>query len=306
MHTLLVSGLLALLVGGASDKHVGWFPDQLAGGTRLERPTPYDNESVFDYMDGRAEVYLTFAYQQVTVAPYKVGAQRVDVMLFDLSTPAEAFGVWSLDYEGQHVDVMQNARWLPGTLRAWQGPYFLKVECEADAPEAKRFALEIARHFAAKIPAGPPLPPLAASLPREALKASGLRYFHHFDNLGGIFYISTRNVLELDYKTQVLFADAKWRNKPVKVMLVQYPSAAQATKAWDGFLAKVLSNKAVSGPAGERTEELAAGLFAGIRRMTGPKEEPRLVLTFETGSAEACREVLAALAKAAGPQEAER
>jgi hypothetical protein len=287
-----MAGTLVILLAGGCRQTPDRFPQRIAGGNRLEPPRVYDAKTIFDYMDGAAEIYFTYAFQNLTVVPYLVGKQRVTVEVYDMRTPAEAFGIFSNDWEGQSVEVAQDARYLLGTLRGWQGRFFVKIQGEKDTPEVKQFTTDLARHLAAKIEAGSAGPTLRSALPREALRLRRLRYFHRDTNLNNFYYISTENVLALSQDTEGLFAEGTWEKKPVKVLLLQYPTQAQRDQGWEGFCAKVLSDKAAAGPAGERVEEVAPGQFTGLRRLEGPQGQPRLAFCFEARSAKACQAVM--------------
>lgn len=306
-----MSGLVMMFaavvgLGATTDRHVAWFPAQLAGGTRLEAPKAYDRETIFDYMDGKGEIYLTYHMSQVTVAPYKLGEHKADVMIFDMQQPAEAFGIWSNDLDGEKVEFLQNARYNGGLLRGWVGPIFLKVDGEADNAEVKAFAIAMAKELAAKVKPAEPLPPLAAALPFKALALTNPRYFHSEMSLSAIYYVSTQNVLAVDPfgakpTVEAMFADATLDGKPAKVLLLQYENAAHREQGWTGYTQKVLSLKAAKGGDGSLAEELSKGQWSGALKVDGPGGLPRLVLVFEAASLQACQNGLAALAQAAGP-----
>jgi hypothetical protein len=296
MRTIFMAGTLAILLAGGCRQTPDRFPQRIAGGNRLEPPKVYDAQTIFDYMDGAAEIYFTYAFQNLTVVPYQVGPQRVSVEVYDMRTPAEAFGIFSNDWEGQAVDVAQgvSARYLAGTFRGCQGRFFVKIQGEKDTPEVKQFATDLARYLAAKIKApseGPGIT-LMSDLPWGTLKLWQLRYFHRDTNLNNFYYISTENVLALNQDTEGLFAEGAWEKKPVKVLLLQYPTKAQRDQGWEGFCTKVLSDKAAAGPAGERVEEVTPGQFTGLRRLEGPQAQPRLAFCFEAKTAQACQAVL--------------
>jgi hypothetical protein len=290
----------ALAAGATSDRHVAWFPAQLAGATRAGTPAVYDKQTIFDYMDGKGEVYLTYAYQQVTVAAYKLGDKDVEAMIFDMSTPAEAFGVWSLDLDGQRAGVLQDSRFNEGMLRGWQGSLFVKIDGDPDTPGLKDFAVALAKAIGARIDLGPALPPpLCRSLPAAALRLKNCRFFHRFDNLALFYYLSTQDVLELGPDTSAAFAEGSLDGKPLKVLLINYAAAAARDKAFETSLAKIFSNKATKDADGDPCEELDPGKFSGLRKVAGPGGEPRLAWCLEADTLPHCAAGLAALAKAA-------
>lgn len=288
----------AMGLAAPGNEQVGWFPDQVAGSARLEAPKVWDRETIFDYMDGKGEPYLTYAMRQVTTGAYKVGAHNVDVMIFDMQTPAEAFGIWSTVIEGETLDVLQNATYNGGVLRGWVGPYFLDIAGEVDAPEVKTFALAFAKDLASRVKPGDPLPPLNLTLPTEPLHLTKTRFFHAEMCLSGIYYVSTQNIFGLDNDTDCAFADATIDDKPAKVMVVEYDKPEQRERGWTAFTKKILSEKAAAGDGGALCEDMGEGLWWGIARLHGAKGQPRLAMVYDAASKDACQKGLAELAKA--------
>ncbi|MCC7494037.1 MAG: hypothetical protein IT204_16890 [Fimbriimonadaceae bacterium] len=276
-----------------------WLPETIGGARRIAGVSIYDPVTVFDYMDGKAEIYLTYAFRRLVVAPYQVGEQQVQVHLFDMTTAAEAFGIDSNLLAGEAVPGLQAARYQDGVLRGWQGQVFLKVEAEGDQPAVRQFAVAAAQHLATCLPAGEPFPPLAAALPREPLKLRELQYFHQQSNLDALFYISTENVLGLGPETSALLAAGELAARPLRVLLVEYPSEALRDQALTAYRAKVLSEKATARGAAGTFEELDPGFWSGVRPIRGPAGQPRLGLALEASTLQACQEALALLATSA-------
>ncbi|HIE53240.1 MAG TPA: hypothetical protein EYP85_15930 [Armatimonadetes bacterium] len=298
---LSIGGLLALGLAVGCAQAPDMFPLSIAGGSRTALPAVYNAQTIFDYMDGAAEIYFTYAFRRLYVAFYRLGKQQVTAEVYDMSTPAEAFGIFTNDLEGEPVEVAQGARYLEGTLRCWQDRFFVKIRGEQDTPELRPFAIQLAHYIATQVQREGNPPALTAALPK-ALQPRDLRYFHRDTNLNNFYYVSTENVLALSEKTEGVLADGQWEGKPVKVILLQYPTPAARDEGWKGFCEKVLSPQAKTGPAGERIEEFAPEEFTGIRRFLGPRGEPRLVLCFEAKTAEDCRAVLAEVAREKGGQ----
>lgn len=299
-----MSWLLTLTLLTAPADQRDWFPAQLAGWQRAATPEVWDRETVFDYMDGKAEIYLTYAMTHVTTVTYQLGEKHAEVLLFDLGTAAEAYGMYSNDLSGEPVMAMQGARFVDGLFRGWQGPLLLKLEGEPDTPEFKPFCIAMANEIAKHQHPGPELPPLSAALPITELALTELHYFHQVMCLDALYYLSTRNVLELSAQTNALLASGKLADQPLQVLLVEYGDPGTRDTALAGFREVVLSDQAKEGPIGVWTEELAPGLFTGVTKVDGRELQPRLVCCLDAVSVADCRAVLALLVKSAGPPEA--
>ncbi|MBI5834956.1 MAG: hypothetical protein HZB16_21855 [Armatimonadetes bacterium] len=300
MIGLALAFTAALSLTATTNDQVGWFPETVAGASRVEAPRVWDRETIFDYMDGKGEPYLTYSLRQVTTCTYKIGAHSADVMIFDMQTPAEAFGIWSTIIEDEAPDVLQSAGYNSGVFRGWVGPIFLDIAGEVDTPEVKTFALAFAKDLAARVKPGDKYPPLAAALPVEPLTLTKLRFFHAEMSLAGIYYVSTQNVFGLDAETDCMFADAVIDAKPAKVMVVEYDKPEQRERGWTAFTKKILSDKATAGDGGTLCEDMGEGLWWGIARVDGPEGKPRLAAVYDAASLAACQKGLAELVKSAG------
>ena len=68
------------------------LPERLGAWRAAGDPVLYDRDTVFRYMDGAAEVYLSFAFQSLLVGRYGgPGGHEVTVELYDMGNPADAF-----------------------------------------------------------------------------------------------------------------------------------------------------------------------------------------------------------------------
>jgi len=78
------SGLAALLPGAVGDWRVT-EPDQT-----------YDRENLYTYIDGGAELYLSYGFKKVVNRKYSnPGQPRIVLDLFDMGTSQNAFGVFA-------------------------------------------------------------------------------------------------------------------------------------------------------------------------------------------------------------------
>ena len=95
--------------GGAGPK----MPAQAAGWTAVEEAEAYDTESIYTYIDGHAEVYMAYGMKRCLSQRYAGPEGEPDIVLdlFEQASPADAFGVFTHDRDGEEVDVGQGANW---------------------------------------------------------------------------------------------------------------------------------------------------------------------------------------------------
>jgi hypothetical protein len=141
-------------------------------GWKLEsQPAKYTPETLFDYIDGGAEAFLQFDFQELVAATY-VNAKKVEVTadLYRHATPTRAFGIYSQERR-------PGASKMPGALEGVAseghlefvaGAYYVKLALPSggDSAVLSMFAEKIA----AKLPGARGLPPVLACFPEKGRK----------------------------------------------------------------------------------------------------------------------------------------
>ena len=106
------------------------FGDASIPGWTLAAPaTTYHRKSIFDYINGAAELYFAYDFRAVAAAEYQDGETSVIIDVYDMTTPENAFGIYSLNrYPGaNYVDIGNEGILTDTNLDFWKGRYFCKV-----------------------------------------------------------------------------------------------------------------------------------------------------------------------------------
>jgi len=169
----------------------------------------YDRKTIYDYMDGGAEVYLAFDFREVFSRKYKHPSAQDEITLdiFDMGSPEEAYGVFSSDRQDPDAGIGQESEYGPGLLRFWQGRYFVSVTASGDEPSAEKAIHELGKLAAAQLGPAGFYPALLAALPATGLKKNRTSYFHAPVNLNNRFFVASENILNLDRKTDCVLAE---------------------------------------------------------------------------------------------------
>lgn len=272
------------------------FPQKIANAVRIGNPKTWNKRTVFDYMNGAAELYLRYGFRLLHTASYKLPDQIADVELYDMGSSKDAFGVFSWDAHGEQLQLGQGARYEGGVLRCWQDRFFIKVKGQAHSDVFKQFAIAMAKHITKWIGKWGPLPDLISVLP-TSLKPTGIRYFHCDEDLNSFHYVSTENVLGLSHSTEGVIADCSFGKAQVKVVVIRYPSMDARDEAMRQLYEKVF-------PANSRSEigngafAQLRGKFCGVVKFGGRSKEPLLAICFEALSMDVCKGVLQSVVNA--------
>lgn len=108
----------------------GWRWDN-----RIER---YDSRTLYSYMDGAAELYLSYGFQDLMVRRYvKPGLHPITVELYRMASAADAYGVFTFERQDEPAGIGQGSEFGGGMLRFWKGAYFASIYAEGEGAEVE-------------------------------------------------------------------------------------------------------------------------------------------------------------------------
>jgi hypothetical protein len=214
----------------------------------------YDRETIFEYMDGGAEVYLAFDFRAAFVRKYKnPSGEEIALDIYDLGSPAEAFGIFSCDREDPEAGIGQESEYGFGLLRFRQGRFFVSITAAGDEEKAEKAILELGKQVAPLLGPAGPAPDLLLCLPESGLKKNRTSYFHAAVNLNNRFFISSENILGLGKDTDCVFAEYESSAaETAKLLVIRYRNEARAGAAHESFLKAYLPE---AGPGGAALTE---------------------------------------------------
>lgn len=211
----------------------------------------YDRKTLFDYMDGGAEVYLAFDFKQTFVRNFKgTSGDEIVLNIYDMNSPEEAFGIFSCDRQDPDAGIGQESEYGFGLLRFRQGRFFVSISAAGDEQKAEKTILELGKAVAALL--GPPgaHPDLLKCLPETGLKKNRTSYFHSSINLNNRFFVASENIFNLDRQTDCIFAEyAAGREENGSLLLVRYSEKNRAKKAYQSFCKSYLPEARQGGTA---------------------------------------------------------
>jgi len=236
-------------------------PHEICGWRGDGQDATYDRETVFQYIDGAAEVYLTYPFRQVFVRRFaKAGAKPLVAEVYDMGSSADAYGIFSFEREEEKQGIGQGYEYAAGWLRLWRGPYYVSVLCQPETPEGREAVMALGSSIAEAIPATGPPPAVLGFLPPSGLLPNTVRYFHSHHCLNYHYFVADQNILELGPKTECVLARYQQEGGKPHLLLVRYPSAETAAAALRSFLKAYLPEGRQSGSA-----RLENGKWAGAR-----------------------------------------
>jgi hypothetical protein len=213
------------------------LPDSSLGWKRTDQDHVYGRENLYDYIDGGAELYLSYGFTRLVSRTYaKPGQPEIVLDVFEMRSSSEAFGVFSHSREKEEKDFGQGSQYAGGLLLFWKNNFFISILASPETQESRDATFDLARRIDRAIPAEGPLPALLDLLPEKDLARETIRYFHHHIWLNSYYFIATDNILHIDETTDAVLARYGERGTRSLLLLVRYRDGEAAKAAYDDFV----------------------------------------------------------------------
>ncbi len=260
------------------------LPAEAAGWKWDGKEMKYDSKSVFKYMDGAAELYLAYGFQNLRVRRFeKPNQPPMTLELYDMASSENAYGVFSFERQDETVGIGQGSEFGGGLLRFWKGRYFASIYADGEGAEVEAAILALGRITAESIRASGPEPKLVDFIPGKdlGLVDRSVRYLKSHVLLNQRFFIAHQNILNLSRETGVVLAQYVRGKEKIHLLLIQYPNSKQAGEAYQAFMKAYLPDAA--GKDRLRTED---------QKWTIARQRNEFVLVIFGSSTEADAETL--------------
>jgi hypothetical protein len=228
--SILLFALVAAGCGNQSPALPAIFPGaNVAGGWQpSDEVRTYNRETIFDLVDGQADAFFAYGFEQVAVRSYQNAAgTTLRVEAWQLATPADAYGLFTANRAGTPAAVGNGADTDPGRrLAFWKDRYFVSANATADVPDADLIAF--AQAIASKLPSGGETPAVVGKLPAAGLAERDAIFFHQELSIQDRLWLGGENILGLSHDTGGVVAQYDLGGTPAQLLLVQYPDAKAA------------------------------------------------------------------------------
>ena len=235
------------------------LPKTVEDWSRPESPQIIDSSNIFKYMNGAGELYLGYRFNHLEVFDYTSENQdNILVELYFMETPDDAFGLLSLDWGGEPVDLNHSSKnkathsvapsnralYGAGLLRIWSDNLYVRIMAFRETPASKQAVITLGRAIAANRKS-PPEPELLKALSPQIdsvwkLRSDRICFFRSYLVLNSIYYLSHEDILNLDLSTEAVIAPYEQISnssdrKRCQFLLVKYENHERAKKALDHF-----------------------------------------------------------------------
>jgi len=171
-----------------------------------EAPKSYIPQTLFEYIDGAAEIYLAYDFKELIVGQYKREDKNhaLTMEIYDMGDEKNAFGIYSAERfpEYKFISIGNQGYLEEGSLNFVAGRYYAKLLCFDCGEESSEILKLFSQRIMERIKDKGPLPRLLGFFPKEGLVPNSEKFILR-DFLGYSFlhdgYTADYQLKELDF-----------------------------------------------------------------------------------------------------------
>ncbi|MDZ4165326.1 MAG: DUF6599 family protein [Smithellaceae bacterium] len=197
-----------------------WFPDsganelrfpEIAGWKRSADIQTFTPQSLYEYINGAADLYLSCDFEELQVAEY-VNERKASVTVeaYRHRTPRDAFGIYSQERlpEGDFIRIGAQGYIGRNFLNFLAGRYYVKISSSNTGDEDREVLLTYGKRMAESLGEKGGIPTILSSFPAEGKKVNSEKYI-------------TRNFLGYPFLHSAYTADYELTGKRFKLFLLE-------------------------------------------------------------------------------------
>ena len=215
---------------------------------KSENPRIFTSSDLYGHIDGGAEMFLEFGFEQLTFQPYtpdfnKAAAKdsgEMQVEIYRMTDPTAATGIYLMNCGKESPDPSFRQR---HTINQYQllfkrDRYYVIVNNSDGAPGLRSAMIEFARHIAGRLPAERPAQP-DQGLPQDGLNGASVRLIRGPYALQSIFTLGTGDILQLGRRITAVSGNYQDAGGKHTLVIADYPDEPAAARAFGNVQANL-------------------------------------------------------------------
>lgn len=152
--------------------------DPPKGWVLIERPRLFTRKTLFEHLDGQAELYFKYGYQKSIFAIYQhqeKSEDQIEIDIYDMGNILQAFGMFSrLRSEDRSGGIGLDSSFDNRSILFYKGKYFVMLYGTESDPSTMK---ELAVLISSRISDASPIPKEIHFFPSRGLKPGSIQYF---------------------------------------------------------------------------------------------------------------------------------
>jgi hypothetical protein len=199
------------------------------GWARDGEPQEYEGEELYTYIDGGAEIYQEYGFRRVIIQDYKnAKGKAVSLEIFEMESPAAAFGMFSFKRSGSGITVAlgAGAELEAYYLNFWKGRFLVTLTGFDEAPETIDGLTAVAGIVDSKVREAGEAPDLVSDLPAKGLRTGSVKYLKGLLGLNNIYPFYTARGLAFAEAARGVYENG------ATLLILDYGSTDVRARAW--------------------------------------------------------------------------
>jgi hypothetical protein len=227
---------LLLAAGGASSapdlQSLLPTEEEVVAWKLVDQPLVYDAGTLFNFINGGAEVYLEYGFVEVVSQEYGAGEDSVIATIYEMEDPTAAFGVFSYNRSPQKTLLDLGDGGFQGGFQVafLQDRYFVLVESYSSGSTVEEAQVAFSEVISKKIGTRANQPAVVSELPSSNLVAGSPKLLKGRLAVRSLFFLAEGDVFDLGDKDIVLYGEYDGSGGKAKLYLVIYESSQKAER----------------------------------------------------------------------------
>jgi len=178
LFVYLIWGGVGLSRASAPDLNAFAFPE-VPGWRQSGEIQAFKPETLFEYINGGADLYLAYDFQELMVGEYSNEKKAsVTVEIYHHKTPTDAFGIYSQERlpDANFLDIGVQAYIETNVLNFLAGPYYVKMSSFNTGSDDREILITFAQKVSAALGEKGALPSILSSFPEEGKKKNSEKF----------------------------------------------------------------------------------------------------------------------------------
>jgi len=198
-----------------------------AGWRRLDEVREFTAENLYELINGRAELYLSYDVVGLTFASFEHGTDRtrfIDLSVYDMGTPTNAFGIFAAERSRDEPSVdLGRAGYRSGAnCYVWKGRFYVQVIASDVTAELERICMDLARQ-------------VTDFLQDSGEPVWGLTALPHANRVAHSIQYSRVDAMGLDFMRNTYTAEYRYGDDVVTAFLSRHDSPESARDVVDRY-----------------------------------------------------------------------
>lgn len=210
-----------------STPHLSALLPKLPGWSLSEAPRVFSPGTLFEYINGAAENYLSYGFHELAVSDFKKDGSTASltVEIYDMGDETRAFGIYSSERypESRFLNIGSQGYLEEGTLNFIVGGLYVKLLCFDCGEGAGDILRSVAQQVETKIPVKGQLPLTLSLFPRQGLIDNSEKFV-------------LQNVLGFGFLHHGYLADYRAQGQEFELFIIQGTSPQDAQDMLDQYL----------------------------------------------------------------------